>query len=107
MGGERIVDHAFMSTSQQRATANFFARRNALFEEDLESAVVLDITVPAGFKALRVADRDEAIDGEEEVLLPRGTELEIVKEKMWNGVKILRARVVADDADSDSGDSQQ
>lgn len=92
--GEFIADKGFLSTSECRQVAVFFAVRNALLEEDRANAVLLVIRVPAGHRALRLRERAEAACTEAEVLLPRGTQIYIEnEEERFNGVRVLRARV--------------
>merc|ERR1712232_435264 len=75
---DTVVDAAYMSCSLQRSVANFYARRHAMFAEDLEDALVLKIEVPPGVHVLCAAcDSSAGVSGEEEVLLPRGSVLRI------------------------------
>lgn len=92
--GDKVVDRAFMSTSTERSVGNFYARRHALVESDLENAVLLELRVPPGMRVLNVAELVEGTKSEAEVLLPRGTAITIEHEDKWRGVRVLNATVL-------------
>mmetsp|Transcript_10230 Transcript_10230/g.23024 ORF Transcript_10230/g.23024 Transcript_10230/m.23024 type:complete len:105 (+) Transcript_10230:107-421(+) len=71
------LDKAYMSCSLQRSVGNFYARRHALLAEDLDDSVLLRIKVPAGTSVICPACAPGNVLGEEEVLLPRGSLLNI------------------------------
>jgi len=91
--GDRVRDLAYMSASLNRSVANFYARRDVVVAEDLENSVLLELTVPASARLMRVACSKTTTD-EEEVLLPRETEFQVESEQLWRGVRVLQCTVL-------------
>jgi hypothetical protein len=91
--GDRVRDLAFMSATLNRSVGNFYARKDVVVAEDLENSVLLELTVPARARLLRIASSKTSMD-EEEVLLPRETEFQVDHEQLWRGVRVLQCTVL-------------
>lgn len=98
--GARMTDDAYMSTSSQRDVADIYAAEGA------GEGVVMTIDVPEGSRLLPVdhvlrgrASQDDGVDSIGEILLPRGSTLEITSDTMGTNmfgrpVRQLGARLV-------------
>eukprot|EP00933_Yihiella_yeosuensis_P071963 TRINITY_DN8021_c0_g1_i1.p1 TRINITY_DN8021_c0_g1~~TRINITY_DN8021_c0_g1_i1.p1 ORF type:complete len:248 (+),score=34.94 TRINITY_DN8021_c0_g1_i1:64-807(+) len=95
-----IEDRAYMSCSVLKSVGNFYARRHAILPEDLDDSVLMRIKVPAGAQVLCVACAHGGVEGEEEILLPRGSTIridDIVPKKSSTDVLLAEATLVLND----------
>jgi hypothetical protein len=83
--GKQFTDKGFVSTTTQKGVANSFAMFGSV---DTDTAI-MRITVPKGFKALRVGPADVG-----EVLLPPNTQFKVTSDEAVDGVRMLNVEVV-------------
>lgn len=93
MVGEVFSDKAYLSTSINAEAATDFTKVRPGDAHGTIPAVV-HIKVPKGGKAIKVASGMTMNKGEREALLPRGSKLKVVSDKLVDGVRVVETEVI-------------
>lgn len=95
--GEVYSDPAFLSCSTNSQYIEDTIQKGVDEYSDYPSDTILSIEVPKGGKVFALPNEDLDYELEEEVLLPRGAKMEIVKDSGFvNGVRRIQARLIKD-----------